>query len=105
MANNSDPRPPAVFPVPPPLMKLPFIDMRTGMLTIPALNFLQVLWAGIQGRGGLYDLVRKQPRVFFGLDGGDGEDGPPGPPGKRGPKGFHGALVSTVSMATMALWE
>lgn len=83
-------RPPAMFPLPPPLAALPFINPNDGHLTIPALNFLHILWAGIMGSGGLYDLLTNGSQRFPGIDGEDGLDGFPGTPGPQGPPGLRG---------------
>jgi len=84
------PRPPAVFPLQPPLVRLQFVDPKSGHLTVQALNFLQILWAGIMGSGGLYDLLTNGSQRFPGIDGDDGLDGFPGPPGPQGPPGLNG---------------
>lgn len=54
MANPQNPVT-ASFPIPPPVGNFPFIDMHTGGLTPMAWEFLQKLWAAIQGGGGLID--------------------------------------------------
>lgn len=45
--------PAASFPIPPPLAKLPMVDIKTGMATQPFIGFLTELWAGLQGSGGV----------------------------------------------------
>jgi hypothetical protein len=54
----------------PPLANVPFTkqDERfkgQSFLTVPALNFLQALWAGIQGGGGVIDKIA----ILFGMHG------------------------------------
>lgn len=48
----------ASFPVPPPLFNFPWTQTLNGqqILTPQAISFLQLLWASIQGQGGLIDL-------------------------------------------------
>lgn len=59
MANPSNP----VFassPVPPPFLNLPWGELRSGnqvYLSIPAIQFLQELWAAIQGQDGILDQI------------------------------------------------
>lgn len=47
----------STFPVPPPVFQLPFIQTQNGYLTPTALEFLQILWAAIQGAGGIIDII------------------------------------------------
>lgn len=46
----------ASTPIPPPLQALQFVDSQ-GILTPQALSFLQLLWAAIQGGGGIVDII------------------------------------------------
>jgi hypothetical protein len=51
----------ASFPVPPPVFNFPFTGAN-GMLTPAAMEFLQLMWAAIQGGGGIIDIiVQEQP--------------------------------------------
>src|SRR6185295_3507790 len=64
----------AAFPLPPPVFRLQFIDVRTGELTQVGIEFLTKLWAGIQGHGGIYEnyLDKHLPEgeIFVGGDDG-----------------------------------
>lgn len=59
MANPNNP----VFassPIPPPFLNLPWGELRGGnqvFLSIPAIQFLQELWAAIQGQDGVLDQI------------------------------------------------
>lgn len=55
----SDTPPGATFPIPPPSWRLPWGDMRNGQVYLNnnAINFLQLVWAAIQGAGGITDLI------------------------------------------------
>ena len=55
MANPDDPVI-ATFPVPPPAFNFQFVQPN-GMLTVMGMQFLQILWASIQGGGGVLDLL------------------------------------------------
>jgi hypothetical protein len=57
-SNGTSSPPQATFPIPPPAWRLPFIEMRGGQgyLTTNGQNFLQLLWAAVQGQGGLLDI-------------------------------------------------
>lgn len=55
--------PAAGFPIPPPVGNIQFIDLSTGRLTLSAWEFLQKLWAAIQGTGGLLDLTLVQSPI------------------------------------------
>lgn len=48
-------------PIPPPSVIKQFIDLRTGQLTVPARMFLQLLWASLQGQGGVFDVISGSP--------------------------------------------
>lgn len=59
MANPNTP-PFASSPVPPPFLNLPWGQVRGGnqvFLSIPAIQFLQELWASIQGQDGFLDQI------------------------------------------------
>lgn len=48
----------ATFPVPPPVLNLPFGQVENDgqvYLTVSGMQFMQVMWAAIQGSGGLID--------------------------------------------------
>jgi hypothetical protein len=87
-------RAPAVFPIPPPLLQLQFVDPRTGKLTRIGQDFLQLLWASIMGVGGIWDLLNDGSRFAGALEMGrepaDGEQGFPGQPGVNGSDGPPG---------------
>jgi len=53
MANPSNPAQ-AKFPIVPWLLQKQFVDER-GLLTLPAVQLIQQLWAAIQGSGGIID--------------------------------------------------
>lgn len=55
MANPKNPAV-AAFPVPPPLPNWPVVD-ENGMATPAFAQFLQFMWASIQGTGGIIDIV------------------------------------------------
>lgn len=55
MAGSSVPA--AQFPLIPPLAKIPIVE-KTGHASIPFQQFLQSLWAGTQGSGGLLELIQ-----------------------------------------------
>jgi hypothetical protein len=46
----------ASLPIPPPVTTVAFTDPR-GFLTPTGINFLQLMWAAIQGGGGIIDLI------------------------------------------------
>lgn len=48
--------PPATLPVPPPVFNLPIADQR-GYATATFQEFQQLLWAAIQGQGGIIDII------------------------------------------------
>lgn len=55
MATNPQTPQAASFPIPPPVGNFPFIDTTSGALTPMGWEFLQKLWASIQGSGGIID--------------------------------------------------
>jgi hypothetical protein len=67
VANPSTP-PVASAPIPPPVGNLQFVDSN-GMLTPTGWEFLQLLWASIQGDGGIIDqfLLLPPPPVLASL--------------------------------------
>ncbi len=59
MGSPATPATVAAFPIPPPLQQLPW-DTKGGFLTPSSLGFLQLLWAAIQGQGGIVDQFSAQ---------------------------------------------
>ena len=55
MSSPGTPLPAASFPVPPPVPTLPVIDLKTGQFNSVGINFITLLWAAIQGSGGIVD--------------------------------------------------
>lgn len=50
----------ASAPIPPPFQNLPFGQVRESgqvYLSVPAIQFLQELWAALQGQGGILDIL------------------------------------------------
>lgn len=116
--SSPDIPPIATDPIPPPVGSLAVGRVVDGLVyfTPTGLEFMQFLWASLQGQGGVFDqMVIDAPspgRVAAivqsllaglpqpdrgvpgqdGLDGDDGSPGPPGVPGATGPSGAAGPM-------------